>query len=94
MRKLKKGDVIVINGKRWFERTNGNTYHSVYVSVNDDFEDSDAFSYGYGNQYEQTAYELLSKEYKLEENTPLWRLKNKGIIVRSFVSDVERKKDL
>jgi hypothetical protein len=94
MTKLKKGDVIVIEGRRWFEKTNGNTYHSVSVSVNNDFEDSNPFCYGYGNQYEQTAFSLLKKAYELEDNMPFWHLKDKGIIVRSYVSDVARKKDL
>ena len=53
--------MIIIDAKRWFDKINGNTYHSVRV-----FKDSKElgyipFQYGYGESYLQTAHEILAK---------------------------------
>jgi hypothetical protein len=52
---------IVINARRWFQKTYGNTYHSVQVYVNGKFLDKVDFAYGYGDQYLSTAHGLLLK---------------------------------
>lgn len=95
---LKKGDSIQILGKRWFERTNGNTYHSVDVYVNNEFVGRDDFSYGYGDQYLETGTKILKQHYNLpkgmDEHTRIWGLEECGIKVLYNVSDVARKKDL
>jgi hypothetical protein len=51
---------IHIEGRRWFQRTYGNTYHSVRI-----FRDGEQvaylpFQYGYGEQYLQTAFDWLA----------------------------------
>ena len=101
MKKLKKGDTITILGKRWFEKVNGNTYHSVKVWVNGNLIDQIDFDYGYGSMYSQNAQSLLEKHYNLGlEKYPnggsesLWHLKDQGINIIDNVVDVERKKDL
>ena len=48
-----------IEGRRWFQKTYGNTYHSVRI-----FKDGACvaylpFQYGYGEQFLQTAWEWL-----------------------------------
>ena len=50
---------IVIEARRWFEKTNGNTYHSVRVYVNGECVGYEPFTYGYGQQYEVTALRIL-----------------------------------
>lgn len=55
---MKKINTLKIEGRRWFQKSCGNTYHSVTVYVNDEVLRKD-FEYGYGNQYLQTAIELL-----------------------------------
>ena len=50
---------IVIEARRWFERTNGNTYHSVNVYVNGECVGREPFAYGYGEHYLQTALNIL-----------------------------------
>lgn len=50
---------IHIEGRRWFQRTYGNTYHSVRI-----FKDGKQVAYlprqyGYGDQWLQTAFEWL-----------------------------------
>lgn len=57
---------IVIEAKRWFDKVNGNTYHSVNVYVNGEFIGRVPYTYGYEEQYLQTAFEILqdAKIYK------------------------------
>jgi len=57
---MKRFKMIIIDGRRWFQKTYGNTYHSVTVTV-DGQTFSSGIHYGYGDQYRQTALELLQK---------------------------------
>lgn len=50
---------ITIIGRRWFQRTYGNTYHSVKVYVDSKLIGSKDFTYGYDSSFLQTAHELL-----------------------------------
>jgi hypothetical protein len=53
---------FVCYAKRWFDRVNGNTYHSVrVVRVADGAVIVGAFQYGYGDQYRQTALEIMAR---------------------------------
>ena len=45
--------------KQWFDKVNGNTYHKVKLFLNGEILESD-YTYGYENQYEQTAYNLFN----------------------------------
>jgi hypothetical protein len=92
-----------IEGRRWFQKTYGNTYHSVRI-----FEDGVMiallrFQYGYGDHFLQTAFEWLGNNghpellEKNENGSP----KHYGTqylreVMKSSYSviDVERKKDL
>lgn len=56
---------ITVIGRRWFEKTNGNTYHSVEVYVNGDMIERLPFSYGYGSMYAQNALTILDNHYRL-----------------------------
>ena len=55
-----RGKHIVIKGRRWFDRVNGNTYHSVEVYVNGKLVGKEPYSYGYGDQFYQTAQDILA----------------------------------
>jgi len=99
-----KTQSITVIGKRWFDKVNGNTYHSAVALVNGKAVATIGYCYGYGDQYEWNAMQALEeKGYlpKLEhyKNTggteSLWRYCEKNKIqYASFVSDVQRKKDL
>jgi len=98
---------ITISARRWFDKINGNTYHSVDVYANGEHIGQEPFRYGYGEQYLDTAHEILQKAgiYKKTDE----RLKSgmdkdyydflmdkrehrdKFVVV---VSDVARRKDL
>jgi hypothetical protein len=59
-KKLKK---YIIIGKRWFDKVNGNTYHSTTV-IDVDTNEQVAYSgvvYGYGDSWKQTGYDELKK---------------------------------
>jgi len=50
------------NAVRWFDKTNGNTYHSVRVIRHKDGAVIvGQFQYGYGDSYRDTALKLMSK---------------------------------
>ena len=53
----KKTRVCIV--KQWTDKINGNTYHKVKLFLNGDILESD-YTYGYGNQYEQTVYNLFN----------------------------------
>lgn len=96
---MTKPNWIVIIGRRWFERTNGNTYHSVCVWVDGEFVGGESFVYGYGDQYIQTAMTLLANcrylNRPLDDKWPFttWCRDNDIKLVYT-VADVGRKKDL
>lgn len=56
---LKPATSIVIIARRWFQRTYGNTYHSCRVIVDGVEVGYTKMTYGYGEQYLQTALEIL-----------------------------------
>ena len=60
MKKQKIKSIMII-GKRWFDKVNGNTYCSSRVYINGKLEFSVPYTYGYGNYYEQRAKEELEK---------------------------------
>jgi hypothetical protein len=83
------GDILV-DVKRWFQKSYGNTYHSVTIYVNDEVLRTD-FEYGYGRQYLRTAHTLLTEhDYDV---LPYNKFIN-SVSVRYTVEDVKRKKDL
>lgn len=92
--KIRNPKSVLVVGKRWFDRINGNTYHSVSVYVNGRFLDEEPFEYGYGDAYQQTALDLLHKHGMFKEYSALWQIKNLGVNYAYEVADVSRKKDL
>lgn len=88
---LKKGDVVLVVGRRWFDRANGNTYHTAEVFVNDKYVGKSRMTYGYDEQYIQTAKEILLDSYKLpkgmSDTSALWRLREYGVTLNKTVSD-------
>jgi len=54
---------MVIIARRWFDKRWGNTYHSVEVyDDNNKLIGKNPYEYGYGDQYLQTAHELLQEK--------------------------------
>ena len=73
---------LFIEGRLWFDKINGNTYHAVKIETNGKVIKYLPITYGYGNQYEQTAltwlknYGLVSEEtrhiYELRESADIY----------------------
>ena len=94
---------IHIHGRRWFERGNGNTYHSVAIYIDGTFRVKVGPVYGCGDHYAQTAVEYLDTAGHLpgritRNGTPgecLWRYcERNGIAFEDEVDDVRCKKEL
>lgn len=94
---------IEINGRRWFRKGPGNTYHSVQIVVDGEVVHVVPYAYGYDRQYEETARAWLKREGYLPgiEDEPgrpgesLWRYCERvGCQYRDTVQDVSRKRDL
>ena len=86
----------IINARKWFEKVNGNTYHTIQIidiNKNEVLHESEHIIYGYGEQYRQTAYSKLKELKKVKEEDKHNHEKNNK---RFFwnVCDVQRKKDL
>lgn len=62
-----------VNACRWFDKANGNTYHSVKVTRHSDGAViANGWHYGYDDHYKQTAQDLMEAEGWIEspKDTP------------------------
>lgn len=51
---------FICKAVKWFDKINGNTYHSVKITrCHDGAIITGSFRYGYGNHYQQTALEQM-----------------------------------
>ena len=82
---MTKPKSITIIGRRWFERTNGNTYHTAEVIIDGEHAHTTGITYGYGNQYRQTALQWVKENVTQDLD---------GITTHATHTDVKRKKDL
>lgn len=93
---------ITILGRRWFQRTYGNTYNTVTIMVDGKTVANLPKEYGYGDYYYQRAAEWLNdngyvklKRYSNGSMEPLHVLRDRGKIGLEYsVLDVARQKDL
>lgn len=83
-----KKTITHINGKRWFQKTFGNTYHTATIYYSDGTSEKSKITYGYDEQYLQTAAQLAN----LPELARWQYRKEHGITIS--VSDVRRERDL
>lgn len=87
---------LVIIGKRWFQKSYGNTYHSVKVLINGAEIVNVPFEYGYGDSYLDTAVRKLT-DLGILPNDNRFGTAYLRDTFRTFtytVTDVSRKKDL
>lgn len=100
---MKKITSITIIGRRWFDKINGNTYHSSEIFLNNEFYKKIDFHYGYEDHYIQSAYELLIednilkdvKKYENGSKEAFWVYCDRNNIkIINSVTDIKCKKDL
>lgn len=89
---------LTIIGRRWFQKTCGNTYHTVEIHIDGELVHKVGRSYGYGQQYSQSAVNWLQENDYLPgllQYEPLWSYcERNGIKLVDTVTDVTRKRDL
>ena len=84
-----------ILAKKWFDKVNGNTYHTVKVI---DLETGETIiktpiTYGYGDHWMQTAYEELVKLGLVDKADRFNHELNRQRFITEVI-DVSRKRDL
>ena len=86
-----------ISGRRWFDRVNGNTYHSARVYADGELVVTVPFQYGYGDHWLQSSMEAMVKAGVLlglrygphDTLRPLWQqLEGTDDTLTSDVADV------
>ena len=89
---------IAILGRRWFEKTNGNTYFSCDIFVNGEQVHRIDFSYGYGSMYFLEGALWLKQNGYLPTQRDVEGLRRycqrRKIDLYDSVADVQRKRDL
>lgn len=78
--------ITAITVRQWFEKTNGNTYHTVEFSLDNGTTRKSPKAYGYGNCWRATAHSLIEREEGLSHHVEVFR--------DATVLEVKRKKDL
>lgn len=97
-----KVESITIIGKKWFDKVNGNTYHTARIMVNGKTVGEIPYQYGYGDQYYYNAARWLHENgYVTLEKYPhggyesLHCLRDKGLFHLEYWADYyPRKKDI
>ena len=88
--------MYTIVAKRWFQKSFGNTYHSCEVFHNSKSIGQVPYTYGYGEQYRQTAHQIMVDAGHYDGDLSSFLVEE----IRDYdkylwlVSDVSRKKDL
>ena len=89
---------IEIAGTRW-QDSHGNTYHISRIYFNDKLVYESPITYGYGSQYQETAYKWLREDGYAPVDAGSWEImkhlteKHKSRLIER-VEDVSRKRDL
>jgi hypothetical protein len=82
---------VFIEARLWFDKTYGNTYHSVRLEANGLSIGQVPMTYGYGQHYEQTALAYLQKIGLVSQGVRyLSELQRNGVIV--YIAASNRKK--
>ena len=83
---------ITLIGRRWFQKTYGNTYHSVTVLLDGEPVHNSGRCYGYGDQYEQTGLDWLQANGHIDRtqhangsHEPMWQYAERADISEEVV---------
>lgn len=92
---MKKLNSLHIEGRRWFQRTWGNTYHSVRIFADGKQIAYLPFAYGYGEGWLQTAIDWLKQQELIPADAQYGTLYLRETLNGTYsVADVTRKRDL
>lgn len=84
---------LLVEARLWFDKTYGNTYHSVRIWVDGEIVGATGKFYGYGDQYRYTAFQWLAMNgYPDYANSHLWpRFDTVGFDTYFTVSEVKKR---
>ncbi len=86
---------IHIEGRRWFQKSAGNTYHTVNIFKDGDCIHHSEKHYGYGDCFLQTAIDWLKAEGLVPNDAKYGTLYLRETLGASYsVIDVGRERDL
>lgn len=90
--------VLQIAGRRWFQKSYGNTYFTSAISIDGEYVHTIQQEYGYGQMYEQAAKDWLIEtehlpEFLIDHSLSIYCRENDIILISQAV-DVQRQKDL
>ena len=90
---------VLIVGRKWFEKTNSNTYHTAEIFLNGEFIHKTKITYGYEDHYIHTGIQWLIDTGKLPPRQPDSEpdhryFKRIGVKVEQAAVSVQRRKDL
>lgn len=77
--------VTAVIARRWFQKSNGNTYHTAELILDNGTTIKSPRAYGYGDHWKATTRELAAQHNLTVHTKTLWD---------AVVLDVKRKKDL
>lgn len=84
-----------IEGRRWFQKTYGNTYHSVRIWQDGRLLVTRPYQYGYGDGYLQTALDWLKEQGLVPKDAEYGTYYLRETLKSTYsVIDVGRKSDL
>ncbi len=84
-----------IEGRRWFQRTYGNTYHSVRIWIDGKHVAFLPYQYGYGEQWLQTALDWLRANNWIPQGQNYGTMYLRETLGGTYsVIDVDRQKEL
>tara|TARA_R100000789_G_scaffold87383_1_gene83809 strand:- start:24 stop:314 length:291 start_codon:yes stop_codon:yes gene_type:complete len=91
---MEKINKYLIEGFEWFDKINGNSYHTIKITdlnENKVIVKSKDIVYGYGNQYEHTAYkELINLGLAKKEDEYNHELNHKRFVFRKQENMLKR----
>ena len=88
MEKVDHTQVSHIEGRRWFQRSYGNTYHNTILHLKGGGRLESGQQYGYDDQYLQAAFEMMGEKYTGTRGL------REDLGITYSVSDVSRQCDL
>lgn len=84
-----------IEGRRWFQKSAGNTYHTARIFIDGKLTHITPKAYGYGDGYLQSAIDLLKHEKRIPEDAEYGTYYLRETLGGTYsVIDVAREKDL
>lgn len=93
-------ETLHISGKRWFQKTYGNTYFSAKAWIDGELVAEIPYAYGYGDHYVQEMLEHLIERGLILANTSTApgyaqrAFESLGVKFTTDVADVARERDL